>query len=318
MCAQPSMSISDETIATRRTRLIVNPSSRSGRGLNVLRRYLDDRQVPLRLEWIESRSADDWHHLIRAAQDDDIDALAIAGGDGTVTMTLNALEGCNRVPLGILPTGTGNDFARDLGISSYLPEACEVLWRGQPRYVDAGRATWLDGRITRFGCVASVGFDHEALRIVHDSGWPRSKALNFYASLRALWSYQPKRVSVSWQHGEFQGQAMFVAVSNTRGYGGGFMLSPDARIDDGVLNVYLMPRTRRLRMLREFWRVFRKGADAIPELIQVTSPWVRIDCLNERLPVAIDGEPLRHSTPVLLSAEARALGVLAPSEEVRG
>ena len=224
----------DTITGTRRIRLLVNPSSRAGRGLVELRRYLTANDGSA-LDWLESTSADHWQDLVKQAQAEDLDALVIAGGDGTVTMTLNTLEGRNRVPLAIVPTGTGNDFARDLGIPVAVEQACDLIHNGVTRHVDVGRAVWQDGSATRFGCVASVGFDHQALETVYHSGYPRSKALYFYASLRALWSYRPRRVHITWPGGEFDGPLIFLAVTNTRDYGGGFRVSPEARIDDGLL-----------------------------------------------------------------------------------
>jgi len=296
---------------TRRIRLLVNPSSRAGRGLEQLRRYLATDKMP-DLNCVESTSADHWRHLVRQAQDDNLDVLAIAGGDGTVTMTLNALEGPNRIPLAIVPTGTGNDFARDLGIPVAIEEACDVLRNGVTRPVDVGRAVWADGSATRFGCVASVGFDHQALETVYHSGYSRSRGLYFFASLRALWSYRPQQVRVSWPDGEFHGPLMFLAVTNTRDYGGGFRISPRARIDDGLLNLYLLPQAGRLRTLGEFMRVSLRRPRPIGEVVQAATPWVRIEAPDAPMPVAIDGEPLRHSTPVLLTVEPAALAVLVP------
>jgi diacylglycerol kinase (ATP) len=296
---------------TRRIRLLVNPSSRAGRGLELLRRYLATEKIP-GLDWTESTSGEHWKDLVRQAQDDELDVLAIAGGDGTVTMTLNALESQNRVPLAIVPAGTGNDFARDLGIPVGIGEACDVLRNGITRRVDVGLAVWPDGSATRFGCVASVGFDHRALETVYQSGYPRSKALYFFASLRALLSYQPQRIRVTWADGEFDGALMFLAITNTRDYGGGFRISPQAKIDDGLLNLYLLPKTGRVRTLLEFARVSFGRPRSIPEVIQAATPWVLIESPDAPVPVAIDGEPLRHRTPVLLTAEPAALAVIVP------
>jgi diacylglycerol kinase (ATP) len=301
----------DTTTSTRRIRLLINPSSSAGRGLEELRRYLATESMP-GLDWLESTSADHWRDLVRKAEDDDVDILAIAGGDGTVAMTLNALEPPNRVPIGIVPTGTGNDFVRDLGIPVAIEEACDVLRNGNTRHVDVGRAVWQDGSATRFGCVASVGFDHLALETVYKSGYSRSKALYFFASLRALWSFRPRPVLVTWQTGAFHGPLMFLAVTNTRDYGGGFRISPEARIDDGLLNLYLLPKTGRVRTLREFARVSLGRPRPIAEVVQAATPWVRIESPDAPIPVAIDGEPLRHRTPVLLTIEPGALAVIAP------
>src|SRR5205814_109270 len=103
-------------------------------------------------EWVESRSAEHLCDLVRAAQDEDLDGLAVGGGDGTVALALGGLDTLNRVPLGVLPLGSGNDFARDLGIPSTPSEALTVLAGAAPRRVDVVRVS--PGGV-RYCCVAS-------------------------------------------------------------------------------------------------------------------------------------------------------------------
>ncbi|HEV3257965.1 MAG TPA: diacylglycerol kinase family protein [Gemmataceae bacterium] len=298
----------------KRIRLIVNPSARSGRGLRSLRRagLLHERQEAVRLEWVSSRSAEHFHDLVRKAQEEELDALGLAGGDGTVAIALNALDGPNRVPIGLLPTGSGNDFATDVGIPRTLAGAFSVLRHGVPRWLDVVRT--LPGS-RRYGCVASVGLDALALRIVHGSWLPRSRALNIYASLRALYAYRPRPVRVTWQGGAFQGEVMFVAVTNTRGYAGGFLVNPAARLDDGELNLCIVRRTSRLRLFRQFPRILQGTHGTLPEVTLASSPWMRIEGVEEQLPVALDGELPRTATPVELRCEPAALQVLAPGGE---
>src|SRR5262249_18042566 len=146
-------------------------------------RRLAEAQDTLRLDWVESQSAEHLRETVRTAQDEVLDAVVVGGGDGTVALALSGLERPNRVPLGVLPLGSGNDFARALGIPRRLAAALDVLVLGESRPVDVGRVT---PQGARFCCVASVGLDELALRIVHNSWLPRSKALNVWAALRAL------------------------------------------------------------------------------------------------------------------------------------
>lgn len=287
--------------------MIVNPSARSGRARKALR--LAQPISGLQLEWIESRSAEHLRDLVRAAQLDDLDAIAVAGGDGTVALALGALDGPNRVPLGVLPAGSGNDFANDVGIPKSLPDALAVLATGAGRWVDVARVS--PGNAP-FCCVASVGLDEMALRIIHGSWLPRSKALNIWAALRALCVYRPRRVRVTWQGGGFEGEVMFVAVTNTRSYGGGFMVSPGAHLDDGLLNICIVRRTGRARLLWHFPRILKGTHGALPEVVQAASPWVRLEGLDGELPVALDGELPQVTTPVELHCEPGTLQVMAP------
>lgn len=185
--------------ASRHIRILVNPSARSGRGRRALGPLRDRRPPGVTVEWIESQSAEHFGSLVRAAQlnDPPLAALAIAGGDGTVTLLLNALAGPSRVPIGLLPTGSGNDFARQVGVPDDLGAAFELLvgTSAVARPIDAAQA---GPGGPRYCCVASVGLDELALRIIHAAKVRRSKALNIYAALIGLCRYTPRTVRVRW------------------------------------------------------------------------------------------------------------------------
>ena len=217
-------------MATKKVRIIVNPGARAGRaGRSVRRaRTLAAQHQELCCDWVESRTAGHLRELVQAAQAADLDVLALAGGDGTVALAVDALKGGQCLPLAVLPIGSGNDFARDLGIPRAEPGWFEVVDLGERQCVDVGRV-YPNG--PRFCCVASIGLDEAALRLIHGSWLPRSKALNVLSTLRALWSYEPRAVRIHWEGGRFEGEVMFAAVTNTRGYGGGFLVSPAARLD---------------------------------------------------------------------------------------
>jgi diacylglycerol kinase (ATP) len=298
-----------------RLRGVFNPSSHSGRARRQVAGWSrGPHAVPV--EWIESRSPAHLQDVIRAAQDQDLAALLVAGGDGTVTLAADALRDVEqRVPLAILPAGSGNDFARDLGIRGNLATPAALLAYGYPRDVDLIEV--LPGG-ARAVCVASVGFDARALELIHGSRWPRSRLLNVYASLRALLTEPPPRVRVTWEGGGYEGPAVLVGVTNTRGYGGGFLLSPDAVLDDGLLDLCLVEDVGRARLLATFPRIFRGAHRETPGVRLVQTPWVRIESLSGELPLCLDGDLPRHATPVELRCRPRALRVIAPHLTPRG
>lgn len=298
-----------------RVRAVLNPSARSGRARRALARWKALEGVEL--EWVVSDSPAHLRRLVREAQDDPLDALLLAGGDGTVRLAADALDAGHPVPLALLPVGSGNDFARELGVTR-ATDPRELLTRGVARAVDVGRVT--PGG-ARFGCVASVGFDSTALELIHGSWLPRSKLLNTVSALRALWRTEAARVRVTWQGGAFEGPAMLVAATNTRSYGGGFLLTPDARIDDGQLDVCIIDgldrgavlglAAVRLRMVWEFPRIFLGTHGGRPGVTLARSPWVRIESLGAPLPVCLDGELASHVTPVELRCEPGAIKALS-------
>ena len=300
---------------------VFNPSSASGRARRLIKAWSKSAGA-LDVDWVESRSAEHLQELVRAAQapsdEPPLDALLLAGGDGTVTLAAEALRGVEqRVPLAILPAGSGNDFARDLGIVGAAATPAGLLACGRPRWVDLAEVhTAGSGSAgARFGCVASVGFDARALELIHGAWLPRSKLLNVWASLRALWSVPPAEVRVRWDAGEYEGRAMLVGVTNTRGYGGGFLLSPNARLDDGLLDLCLIGDIGRGRLVREFPRIFAGTHGERPGVLLAQSPWVTIESLGSLeapLPVCLDGERPLHTAPVELRALSQALWVIAP------
>jgi len=299
----------------RRIRVIVNPAAGSGRGMRALKRsgLLDSRYDGVSLEIVESRSPEHLRDVVRASEEDDIDALGLAGGDGTVAIALGALNGVNRVPIGILPSGSGNDFAAHIGVPASIPGAIAVLLHGSVRHVDVASAAPSGAR---YCCVATVGLDEVALGFIHRSPFPRSKALNIVSVLRALAVYRQRPAKITWEGGAFEGEIMFAAVTNTRSYGGGFKISPSAIIDDGVLDVCIVRRTGRLRLISQFPRVLAGTHGSMPEVLFASSPWVRIEGLPEQLPVALDGELPQWTTPTELRCQPGALRVLTPNGEM--
>lgn len=305
----------DELRATnRRVRVVVNPSARGGRGAAALQALRTRVPAGAAVDWVNSRDAAHFIELVRAAQHDPLDAVAVAGGDGTVTLAMAALRAEQRLPLGLLPIGSGNDFARDCGVPAELAGAWATLFVGVPRPIDLGEA---GASGPRYGCVASVGLDELALRTIYASVWPRSKALNIYAALRGLIAYTPRTVEVTWPGGGFTGPVMFVAVTNTRSYGGGFRVSPDAAIDDGLLDVCIVRAAGKLRLLGQFPRILRGTHGAVPEVTLQQTPWARITPRDGApLTVCLDGElDLATATaevPIELRCLPRALQVLVP------
>lgn len=290
----------------RRALVIVNPSARGGRGARALARLRGDSRVIA--EWVDSQDAADLVARVAAAQDGGYDAVAVAGGDGTVTLALEGLRAGQRAPLAILPIGSGNDFARDCGVPATIEAAWATLASGVARTVDVAEAG--QGG-PRFGCVGSVGLDEMALRVLYASRWPRSKALNIYSALRGLAAYEPREVAVTWAGGAFRGPVMFVATMNTRSYGGGFRVTPTARIDDGALDLCIVRASGKFRLMRQLPRMLRGTHVDLPEVVMARSSWVRVEEVHASpLTVCLDGELDLARTPIEFRCLPRALSVL--------
>ena len=168
--------------------------------------------------------------------------VVAVGGDGTINEVANGLVG-TASSLGILPAGSGNDFARTLQLPSTLNERIEVLARQKVRIIDIGKIIASDNRglVTsrQFVNAVGIGLDaqvaYEALKV------PRMFGTAKYAvsALRCLFKYSPEITRVQFDGHESVGKHNLISIGNGRSAGGGFYLTPQALLDDGLLDVCL-------------------------------------------------------------------------------
>ncbi|PYU98939.1 MAG: sphingosine kinase [Acidobacteria bacterium] len=184
----------------------------------------------------ESQSPEHLVDLARKAVEGRPDAVVSAGGDGTHHYVINGLVGSD-VPLGILSLGSGNDFARGLGIPVEPDAAAGALLRGLPRSIDLARIG-----PTVYGCIAGVGFDSVVTRFANERvRWVHGAPAYAWAILRCLKFYRPHLLEVRSNGRNYSGEVIFVTVGNTVSYGGGVKMAPRARLDDGMLDVCIVP-----------------------------------------------------------------------------
>ena len=187
------------------------------------------------------------------------DAVVVVGGDGMVHLAANLLADTG-IPLGIVPSGTGNDVARGLGIpidddAAAIDSLLESL-RHPPRVIDTGRVLHGDATVTRFAGVLSAGFDAVVNERANRMRWPRGRSRYNLALLRELAVLKPIRYRLVLDGEEMVTDALLVAVANNRSFGGGMLITPEAELDDGLLDVFVVRPMSRLAFLRIFPRVF--------------------------------------------------------------
>ncbi|MDQ2939438.1 MAG: diacylglycerol kinase family lipid kinase [Actinomycetota bacterium] len=291
-------------VAERPLAVLVNPSSGGGRTKTLLPRFadqLDKRHLVFRVE--RTRSAE--HAVDLALQAADAGELPVVmSGDGLVGIVGGALAGGD-VPLGILPAGRGNDLARVLDIPSEPAEAVSVIGSWHARTIDVGEA---NGK--RFLGIASAGFDSECNRIANESKLIRGRLVYAYSVPRALAAWKPARFTLRIGEENMRFTGWSVAAANSRAFGGGMFIAPNASLDDGEFDVVMIGETGKLRYLSNLPKVF-KGTHVDNEEVRVLRA-ARLE-LSASRPFAVyaDGEHLTD-LPASLRVLPRALSVVAP------
>lgn len=306
--------------------VIVNPASRSGRGMKIWKEQIEpaltERRIPFQscfsekpgdvgrlTEEILSSSAERPVHLI------------VLGGDGTMNEVLDSLPSPDEVIIGYIPTGSSNDLARDLKLPKDPRRALDcILSDGKPTLMDLGTVTYEDGSSRRFCVSCGIGYDaaicEEALR----SGMKRTlnkiglgKLVYLGVALKQLLATKPVSATLTLENGEAVtvSRMLFTACMLHRFEGGGFMFAPDADATDGILNMCVAGNLSKALILVALPTAFRgkhyrfRGIDAYRarELtITAAAPlWVHTD-----------GEVVRRASRIRISCERQCVRMMKP------
>jgi diacylglycerol kinase (ATP) len=247
--------------------------------------------------------------LARAAADDGHDLVA-CGGDGLVTEVAGVAADTGR-RLAVVPTGAGNDFARVLGYDRKHPlQAFSTIEAGQGRdqTVDLGR---VNGRW--YTCVTASGFDAEANRWANTVRKLSGTTLYIAAVLRTLAVYKPHRFRVTVDGEVIETTAWLVAVGNGPAYAGGMHVTPNAKLDDGLLDVTIVGAMGRPEFLFNFPKVFKGSHVGHPKVTTRTAKVVHLESLDPSIPMEVyaDGERV-GPLPGTMEAVRDALNVRVP------
>lgn len=254
----------------------------------------------------------------RAALKKRPDALVVVGGDGMVNLGTNLVAG-TRVPLGIVPSGTGNDMSRGLGIPHDDTEAAirvlDAALTAGPRTIDAGRVRWTDADTGEagerwFACALSAGFDAKVNERANAMRHPKGASRYILAVLAELVGMHPVGYRLVIDGVVSERRALLVAVANNVSFGGGMTITPDADVADGLLDVFIVEPLSRVKFLRLFPKVFSGAHVGHPAVEIRRARTVRIEA-DETIATYGDGERFAP-LPVDVEVVPGALRVLAP------
>jgi len=286
--------------------ILFNPKAGRGKAPQVLREALEVmRRQGVELEVQESRDAQHLMALARQAAAEKPDAIVSLGGDGTLHYVMNGIMG-SEIPLGVIPCGSGNDLAKGLGIPTQARAAAETLCAGNIRRVDLGQV----GN-TFYGCIAGAGFDSVVTQYANERVRRLGGAWAYaWSILRCLRSYRPTPLRVVSDTQQFSGEVIFAVVGNNVSYGGGIHLTPRAKLDDGLLDVCIVPYIGKLELLRWVPRAYRGEHLKHPRILYFQARKVSLSSTSH-LELFGDGEFMQE-LPATIEIIPRALPVIVP------
>ena len=253
----------DVSVRGREIALLTNPTAGKGRGARnrdvALARLRESGFVVRNLQ---GRDADEALDLARACVADGVEALVVCGGDGLVHLGVQAVAGTG-VPLGLIPSGTGNDVARYLGLPRTDPvAAADRIIASRRRTIDLARSgdRW-------FVTVLAAGFDAIVNERANAMTWPRGQMRYNLATLAELRTFRPLPYVLELDGETVEHEAMLVAVGNGPSFGGGLRITEGALLDDGLLDVVVITRMSKTKLVRSYPRLFTGKIDGVAEYV---------------------------------------------------
>lgn len=241
------------TAGSRRLVLVRNPHAGKGRDGGGADRVVE-RLGHAGFEVVETTGADADESLALAkeALTRPSAGLVVCGGDGTVNLGLQAVAGTG-IPLGVVPTGTGNDVARYLDVPrDDLDAAVDRVVAGRTRTLDLAR---IGSRY--FVTVLAAGFDAVVNERANSMRWPRGQMRYNLATLAELRTFRPISYTLDLDGVRVQTEAMLVAVGNGASFGGGLRIAEGAQLDDGLLDVIVIGPMSKSRLVRTYPKLFK-------------------------------------------------------------
>ncbi len=293
--------------------LIFNPHAANGRALKLLPALKDKMDnLGMDVDLLQTDARGHAKALVSKAGFDRYKGIISAGGDGTLFEVINgyfANPSPARIPIGVLPVGTGNAFARDLDLKiSDWEKALEIIHRGFTKQIDVGHFS-SEGKkfyflnILGLGFVSDVSETAQKLKVFGNTAYTLGVLyqLTFLKTHKLVLEADGKR---------FERENVFVEISNTRYTGTSFLMAPKARNDDGLLDITLLNKKSRLGILKIFPTIF-DGTHVEKEGVETfTAKKIRIETEPQKV-LTPDGEVLGH-TPIEVECLHRAVEMFWP------
>jgi len=291
---------------------IINQVSGNGKALRIwsnIEKVLLEKKVPY-IYKITERSGHATTVVQQFLNTNKVTNIVGIGGDGTIQEIVNALAGTN-VPLGVIPAGSGNDFARGLGIPKNYEKALNRILTEKPKLIDLGLID-----TTYFCTVVGIGIDGEVAKKANSS--LLKKVLNYLhlgqlsyiaSALNVLVHYKPKDITLVIDQKRYNiPKVWLVAIANTPYYGGGLNICPEADCNDGLLDICIVHGMSKWELICTFPLTFTGKHLSSPSITLLKGKEIDVYS-NSPLTVQAGGEIIGQ-TPVKMKIEPNSLYII--------
>lgn len=287
-----------------------NPACNNGKGKKVFSsiiKILNARKIDY--DAIQTEYAGHATEIIKTLDFSNYDALLVSGGDGTLFETINGYLGnysAKRIPIGIIPAGRGNAFARDINLfPDEYESAIDALIAGNTKYVDVGLCKTKNHKfyfinIIGLGFVTDVAKTAFKLRVFGHLSYILGV---FHRTL----SLKPFPLKIEIDGKMYERENVFVEISNTRYTGKDFLMAPEAIIDDGMLNITLLNEVSRLRLLQALPKIFSGSHVKMKEVECFRGRKIKVETIPYK-DLTPDGQ-IMESTPIEVECLPKAIEV---------
>jgi diacylglycerol kinase (ATP) len=295
------------------TLVIVNPMAGGGRALraeSLVASYLAEQGR--RVQFVHSRGSEDVRELAAKAAASGYRYVVALGGDGAFHHVVEGVYGTDAIA-GFFPAGNGNDIARDLGIPGDPVRAANLFLHARARAVDLVRVRFGGGRTAHFIGAGGMGLDAEAAHLANTrfKNWP-GVARYLAGTLWAFYHEPPFELRAEMDGVRWAGRALFAAVANATSYGSGVKIAPEARMDDGWLDVVLVEEVSWTRLVEAVPILLTSGDLRYEEVHRFRCRRLRLQA-DRPAKVHGDGELLGES-PAEFEIIPGAIRVMAPEQ----
>jgi len=296
--------------------LIVNLTAGGGKPrkyLNTVLKYLKENGLNFKVYTTSHQG--EAVELAQKAADNGAELIVSVGGDGTVNEIVNGImKSKNNPSLGIIPLGWANDFIKSTDIPSDIIEACKILIKGKTKKIDIG----VVNNQIYFANICGVGFDAEVAQLANHmkSKHPNLRILSafvyVFATIKKLLSpFSYHNVKVKFDGQEIHSKILFIAISNGKIYGGRFKITPEAILDDGLLEICTVEEMGRLKYLMSIPKVFKGTHESIKGINFYRAKEVVIQS-SEPLLAQVSGEVIEGQKEFSITLLPKSLKLIVP------